>query len=722
MDNSVSTGLTDWLYEPDLNQLKADLQQAKQSQSKHIANINYWEKLYNAPKFGNESHKGSRINPKLIRKQAEWAIPALSEPFLSTNSLFEVKPITFDDVDRAKQNALILNRQFNTQINKTKLVDDIIRQLVKKGTAIVRCGWEYQEKEVIEDIEQFEYTQVQDPNYQQILQSKYQEIQSIQQQEPDTYEQLPSDIKAGFEMSLEKGILLEANSLGFKKERITKPIVNKPTVEVCDIRNIYIDPTCKSNLDKAQFIIHGYESSLSDLKKSGKYKNLDKLTQSIYNNDDSYSGQSEFKFTDKARRKLVVYEYWGYWDIDGKGMTTPIVATWCNDIMLSIQENPFPDSKPPFVIFNYLPEEDSLYGIPNAELLGDNQEILGAITRGMIDLMGKSANSQTGFAKNYLDATNKTKFLKGMDYEYNQGFDPRVHVYTHKYPEIPNSALHMVQMMNNEAESLSGVKAFSGTGISASNLGDVAVGVRGVLDAVSKREMSILRRISHGFKILGRKIMSMNSVFLSEQEIVRITNDQFITVRRDDLLGEFDVSLSISTAEADEAKAQELSFMLQTIGNTLGQEVTQMILSQIAQLRKMPDLAKAIENYKPEPNELEQKLQELEIAKLEAQIALIQAEAKEREAKSQVQSAKVSVEHAKAENLQGDADNKALDFLERDSGIHHQRQLEKQELINTGLDSVERLKADNKLQLENQRQEQQLVNKFLDKELNNDFL
>ena len=185
---------------------------------------------------------------------------------------------------------------------------------------------------------------------------------------------------------------------------------------------------------------------------------------------------------------------------------------------------------------------------------------------------------------------------------------------------------------------------------------------------------------------------------------------------------QFDVSLSISTAEADEAKAQELSFMLQTIGNTLGQEVTQMILSQIAQLRKMPDLAKAIENYKPEPNELEQKLQELEIAKLEAQIALIQAEAKEREAKSQVQSAKVSVEHAKAENLQGDADNKALDFLERDSGIHHQRQLEKQELINTGLDSVERLKADNKLQLENQRQEQQLVNKFLDKELNNDFL
>src|SRR5699024_2992542 len=123
-----------------------------------------------------------------------------------------------------------------------------------------------------------------------------------------------------------------------------------------------------------------------------------------------------------------------------------------------------------------------------------------------------------------------------------------------------------------------------------------------VLDAVSKRELSILRRISEGFKEIGRKIISMNAEFLSEEETVRITNSEFVQVRRDDLAGNFDITLTISTAEADNATAEELAFMLQTMGDKLGQDVMKMILAKIATLRKMPDLAKEIENYAPEPD------------------------------------------------------------------------------------------------------------------------
>ena len=513
-------------------------------------------------------------------------------------------------------------------------------------------------------------------------------------------------------MSEEKGELLKATSLGFKKQQVLKTITNKPTVEICNLKNIYIDPTCQGDMDKANFVIHSYETSLAELTRLGHYTNLDKLSQSLTDTDgfdlDTYN---DFKFKDTARRKLTVYEYWGFWDIDDNNELVPIVVAWCGDTIIRMSDNPFPDGKLPFVVFNYLPEENSIYGIPNAELLGDNQEILGAVTRGMIDLLGKSANSQTGFAKNFLDPTNKAKFRQGLDYEYNQGFMPQQHVYTHKYPEIPDSAMHIVQMMNNEAESLSGVKAFSGTGISASNLGDVAAGVRGVLDAVSKREMSILRRISDGMIKLGRKIIAMNSEFLSEEEVVRITNNEFVTIRRDDLQGEFDLSLSISTAEGDDAKAKELSFMLQTIGNTLGQEIVQLILAEIATLRKMPDLAHAIENFHQEPNELEIKRQELELAKLEAEVELVKAEAMERQAKAQVQTAKVDVEQARADNLQSDADNKTLDFVERDSGLSHQRQLEKQ-----SLDHQQKLENEltsnlvNQQLSQEQQQQQQLLN------------
>lgn len=693
MTKTKKQKLTNWLNEPSVQDLKHDYQHAQSAQSKFISDLEKWQQLYQAPRFGGKNHKGSRITPKLIRKQSEWTAPSLSEPFLSTNNLFDVKPLTFEDVDRAKQNALILNRQFNTQLNKVSLVDSVVRQVVKNGSCVLRMGWVYQEKQITEKVPLFNYIPVPLEQQEQVNQQLAQ-LEQLAQTEPDSYEALADEVKAGYEMSVEKGIPYVAEPAGFTEKQAKRVIVNKPTVDICNLKNVFIDPTCKGNFENAQFVVHAYESSLSELKKQGIYQNLGYLMEQHAQADNSIDKPSDdvFKFQDNARRKLTVYEYWGYWDIHDNGETTAIVCAWVGDTIIRMEENPFPNGKLPFVVFNYLPEEESVWGIPNAELLGDNQEILGAVTRGMIDLLGKSANSQTAFPKNFLDSANKVKYSTGQDYEYNQGFDPRVHVHTHTFPEIPNSAMMMVHSMNNEAESLSGVKAFSSQGISASHLGDSATAARGVLDAVSKREMSILRRISEGFIQMGRFIMGMNSEFLSEKEIVRITNKEFVTIRRDDLAGEFDLTLTISTAEANENKSQQLAFLLQTVGNTLGTGLTQLMLSEIAHLRNMPDLAKAIENYQEQPDEMAQQLQQLEMQKLQAEIELMKSQAEENLAKAQVQTAKVGTEQARAESLQGDADNKALDFVERDSGIKQDHDLNKQAMINQGQNEKEMIK------------------------------
>lgn len=680
--NKASKIKTGWKNEPKLQELKDDLSNAKNSRSLFDTNLDRWNTLYEAP-----IHKGkegsSKVTSKLIRKQIEWRCPALSEPFLSTSNLFDIKPLTFEDADRAKQNSLVLNRQFNTQLDKVNLVDRVIRKVAKEGTAIARLGWAFKEEQTTEIVPEFEYAEI-EPELQEQMAQEYEQYAALKITNPDSYETLPEEVKASVEMSVEQQMLLKATQIGETEQEVTKTVYNKPTVEICNIKNVYIDPTCKGDLDKAQFVIYSYESSLSDLKKNKNFTNLDNLepyeeTGSLDHSDSSEN--SNFKFADKARKKIIVYEYWGEWDIDGKDETKSIVASWVGNTLIQLDENPFPDGKPPFVVFNYIPEEDSIYGTPDAELLGDNQEIIGAVTRGIIDIIGKSANAQTGYSKQFLDATNEIRYRKGQDYKFNPGFDPRLHMHTHTFSEIPNSALQVIQMMNNDAEATSGVKAFGQDGLSAVNFGNTATGVRGVLDAVSKREMSVLRRISEGFIKIGRKIISMNSEFLSEEEVVRVTNGEFITVRRDDLAGEYDVTLTISTAEADDAKAQELAFMLQTMGDSMGQEVMKMILVEIARLRKMPDLAEAIESYSPEPDPMAQKAQELEIAKAEAEIALIQAEAAETQAKAQVYQAKVAVEEARAKDLEGSASNKALDFVNKDTGAAHQQELEKQAAI-----------------------------------------
>jgi hypothetical protein len=237
----------------------------------------------------------------------------------------------------------------------------------------------------------------------------------------------------------------------------------------------------------------------------------------------------------------------------------------------------------------------------------------------------------------------------------------------------------MLQLQNADAESLTGVRAFH-TGITnKAAYSDTATGERSAMDATAKREVGILRRASQGLVEVGRKILAMNAVFLSEEEVVRVTHDEFITVRRDDLAGEFDLKISTSTAESDNQKAEELAFMLQTTAQTMGPEFAQIILADIAKLRKMPSLAKKIEEYKaPPPDPLEQQLKELEIAKLEAEVLKLQAEAQEKGAEAQLDQTKIGTEEAKARNLDAETDAINLDFVEQESGTKQERDLQLQ--------------------------------------------
>jgi hypothetical protein len=669
--------LVNWSNPPTLRALKQDLMDAKSTHDAQVTKIEGWLdnlKVTGAAKVvtpvGN-----SKIVPKLIRKQAEWRYSALSEPFLSTQDLFNVAPVTWEDRDAAKQNELILNHQFNVDIDKTTFIDEFVRTAVDEGTVIVRTGWEFAEEQYEEEVAVYDFK----PNPE--IAETLQQVQALQAENPTRFDiDVPEALKQALKVSMHTGMPMEPIEVGSRMEKKVRTVYNRPTINVCDFRNVIIDPTCFGDVEKASFVIYSFESSLSQLEKDGRYKNLDRINvdnSSILGQPDhaTTDGSKNFNFSDKPRKKFVVYEYWGYWDKDGSGVVEPIVAAWVGETLIRMEDNPFPDKKIPFVVCSYLPVRQSVYGEPDGALLEDNQKIIGAVTRGMIDIMGKSANGQTGVRKDMLDATNRRKFEKGMDYEFNTNVDPRQGIHMHTYPEIPNSAQFMLQLQNMEAESLTGVKSFS-QGVSGQSLGQVAAGVRGALDAASKRELGILRRLSNAMLKIGRKLVSMNAEFLSDTEVVRVTNEEFVKIDRKDLCGAFDLRLSISTAEEDNNKAQELAFMLQTMGNSMPPDMSKMILGDIARLRKMPDLAKKIEAYEPQPDPMQQQLQQLEMMKLQEEIKLIQAKTASEMANAQLSSAKINTEGAKAGNLASDTDMKNLDFVEQETGTKQARALE----------------------------------------------
>lgn len=675
--------LTDWENEPTIQTLKSDFEVAKTAHDNQMIKINKWTDLMKASKINKavKAKQGrSSVQPKLIRRQAEWRYSALTEPFLSSQKIFSVYPRTFEDYNAAKQNELLLNWQFDTKLNKVKFIDDFVRTTVDEGTCIIRLGWDRITKNVTEEAPIYQYYQITDEAQLQQLQQAIQ----LSESDPRGYsENTPPELKAAVDFYKESGEPVFAQQIGTDTIETEVVIKNDPVVEILNPANVYVDPSCNGDFAKAMFVIISFETNQAELLKAGnRYKNLNQVNwegSSVDSDSDYKSNTSDVDVVkDTLRKKVVAYEYWGFYDIYGTGELIPIVATWIGDILIRMELNPFPDQKLPFVFVPYLPIKRDLFGEPDAELLEDNQAILGAVTRGMIDTLGRSANSQQGFAKGMLDFTNRKRFENGEDYEFNPQLSPAVGHIEHTYPELPQSAILMVQMQNQEAEALTGVKAFSG-GLAGDSYGRVATGIQGMLDAASKREMAILRRLAKGITEIGEKIVAMNAEFLSEEEVIRVTNRNFIAIRREDIKGNFDLKVDISTSEIDNIKAQDLGFMLQTLGPNMDPSITMMILAEIADLKRMPMLAERLRTWKPQPDPIAEQMKQLELQKLQMEVEKLRSEAIHNQ--------------ARAEKAYAEAEAEGVDTQQNIDGTKHLRELQKQQAQARGNQQLEVTKA-----------------------------
>ena len=623
-----------------LNRLKDDLRSADRLRQEWFNKIQDYRNETEGREYGNEVKGKSRIVSKDIKKQISWMLPTLADPFLSTPDIIKCNPVTYEDVLAARQNELLLNTQFCRKFPRHNFMMKALKVLATEGTLVVQTGWDYEDEELETMVEAV-------VNH------------------PETGEEI----------------------IAMTKEKVTRVKKNQPTATVCRNEDIYLDPTCMDDMDKCQFVIHRYETDLSTLKTDGRYKNLDKIVeQEGAKYDYGYLQQDHtyFKFNDQARKKMVVYEYWGNYDINEDGIAEPIVCAWIGNTIIRLQSNPYPDQRPPFVVvpFNAVPFQ--LHGESLASVIGDNQKVKTAIVRGVIDNMAQSNNGQVGMRKGALDIANRKKFLEGRNFEYNGTPND---FWQGSYNQIPSSAFDVLTIMNNEIESQTGVKSFSG-GITGSSLGSTATGARGALDATATRRISLVRNIAENLiKPLMRKWMAYNYEFLEEEEIVRITNEEFVPIRRDDLEGNIDIDISISTAEDNSAKAQELSFLLQTMGPNQDFEINKLLMAEIARLSRMPELEQKILSHQPQPDPMAEQAKQIEMQKMMLEIELMKAEIEDKKARAgenlidaALKANKARVEEAKARKLLSESDRIDLDFLKANEGIPEQLDLSKLEM------------------------------------------
>ena len=260
----------------------------------------------------------------------------------------------------------------------------------------------------------------------------------------------------------------------------------------------------------------------------------------------------------------------------------------------------------------------------------------------------------------------------------------------HTANEVPQSILALLQQQYADAEASTGVKSFQG-GIDGNAYGQVVQGMSQAITAMTQREGDILFRISKGLEKIGNKIIAMNSIWLNEEEVIAVTQNQFVPVKRDELQGDFFLNVSIKSNSEAEGKAQQLTFVAQTLGAEADWGLRKIFITEICRLYNLDSMLTALQEYEPQPNEAQQKLQELQMAEMQAKIDKLTAEAEYFRSRGNFVEAQV-------DDVQAATDQKSLDFLQQQDGTKHRWQKEiveaQAEAQNRGKIATELLKGE----------------------------
>ncbi|AUR93613.1 coil containing protein [Vibrio phage 1.188.A._10N.286.51.A6] len=650
---------------------------AQAGASDHHTAIAHWENLISPPKVvdSNEVEQTrSEITLKHIRKLLEWRYPVLEQAFLAKEDLYAPKGRDEYDGQLAQFHRTLLNYQLNNEMDKTTIITRAVRAYMNQATAIGYLGWNMKKEKALQIDAIFGYGFVakSSPMYE-VLEKEYIEINKILSEHPNRKTSIPLHMVEGASHYAKYSSVKDVTIKGFTQNMSKKDVLiaNHPTINILNVYDVYGAPECKTNLQDSPYVFYKYPEYIYELQRNDDYdtKNIDWTTVEAI----TPAGNAGISYdAGDVRNQVEVIEFWGMYDLNNDGQVEPCRVLWVDGHILEAIPNPYPDKKHPFYSAAYLPAPklDTFYGESDALLVEDNQAILSAMHRGFIDIHGNSAYGQKGVAKDVLDPVNRDKFLRGENFEYDSNVvDPNALFQTFDFPDIAQSAIAYVSMLNADSEALTGIKGFN-EGISGNSYGDTAAGVKGLLSATALRETSITNRLAQMFIAMGKRIMYLNTLYLDKEKILSLLGREGMIVKS--ILNPLiDVKVDISNQAEDNLKAQEMSFMLQTLGNTIPPKLAQVMLQEIARLRNMQTLENEIKLYEeepPQPSEAEQEIQALQIELLKAQIANEKGRARQADSSANLNESKIPNEQAKTAKTEAETKEKEVQTERVSSG------------------------------------------------------
>ena len=370
-----------------------------------------------------------------------------------------------------------------------------------------------------------------------------------------------------FQIALPGGAVLNLSRL-FRLEpvyvEVEKEIVvwDDPWFEHIDLFDFYPDPDGKS-IEDMKWCIHRSFASLEELKGAGIYSNLDEVQElGAYSGDRgidlrlSEIGRGGGRTSDKRSRPIEILEYWE----DDR-----VVAIANRAVVIRDEENPYWHMQKPFIAMRDTPVPHEFYGIGTVEPIRYLQEEKNARRNQRMDNVTLALQRMFIASRNAEINPADLKWRPGgVIWVSSENISEAIQPIT--IPDVTASSVQEELMIDRDMDDATGASEFARGHMPTR--GATATEIEQLAMATSARvDLKVRLMAYEGLRQIARHWVALNQQFMRQPRAIRITGrNEWITVRPEDIAGEYDFIPAAANVESFANRDKIRSDIIQVLG------------------------------------------------------------------------------------------------------------------------------------------------------------
>ncbi|MCK9492697.1 MAG: hypothetical protein M0Q24_11505 [Sulfurimonas sp.] len=512
------------------------------------SNKQYYEKLF--PKLS----EASSFSATDVKDIVEWLMPSFTEVYFGADKIVGIFGRTPDDDPEVLEK--VIQYQMQTQNNGYVIIDQWIRDAVESGLGVTKLDWEIVEEKKL--------------NWYQATAAEFYSI--------------PVEIA---EQSIKK---VEALPDGTYKLLVRERVKTKDQPVLRNIKpGEYIFLPDEDNSGRNVFECYRHYMLYDDIRRMGKtgaWKNteddfpfvdteagqtnsMDTIFDAIRNyqgEDDQREGYLDVSTREgqEGRRRVIVYDCYGKYDVDGDGLLENVHAIICNGRVLFAEINEY--ERNPFFTISFYANSYQKWKEAVADYLQDIQDLKTALIRQIIINTAINNNRSFGVDINQPAAIEDIQSGKQMirvELNGQKSISDLLQAMP-KY-ELAPETMPLIEIAGNWSEQRTGITKYN-QGLDSDSLNKTATGITKIMAASQQRTRKMARDgAENGMVPLYKHLITLDKKHLDKEFAFRLTN-QYYEFHPDDIKGEFDVQVTSNIGLQDkQLTVQNLMLMFAQI-------------------------------------------------------------------------------------------------------------------------------------------------------------